>query len=88
VADGDVSFQRDGFVLKILADTTLAIAAAGTNVQLSWGAFATELAVESKTNLVSTNAWVTLTNVPVLTNNRTAVTLPATDAQRFFRLKN
>ena len=80
--------DKDGFVLKILADPTLAISSAGTNVQLSWAGFSTEFGLESQTNLVSTNAWQTLTGFPAsLTNNRTVVTLPATNAPSFFRLK-
>ena len=80
--------DKDGFVLKILADPTLAISRSGTNVQLSWNGFATEFTLESRTNLVSTNTWTVLTNFPAsLTNNRTVVTIPATNAARFFRLK-
>ncbi len=80
---------KDGFIVKILADDpTLAITPAGTNVQLSWSGFSTEFTLESRTNLVSTNTWTVLTSFPAsLTNNRTVVTIPATNAARFFRLK-
>lgn len=79
---------RNGFVLKILADDpTLAITPAGTNVQVSWSGFSTEFTLESRTNLVSTNTWTTLTNFSaLLTNNRTVVTIPATNDAQFFRL--
>lgn len=89
-ASGGTPFSdKEGFVLKILADPTLAISPAGTNVQLSWNGFATEFTLESRTNLVSTNAsWAAVTNFPpALTNNRTVVTIPATNATGFFRLK-
>ena len=79
---------KDGFVLKILADPTLAIASVGTNVQLSWSGFASELSIESSTNILSANAWQVLADFPaVLTNNRTVVTIPATNDASFFRLK-
>ena len=85
---GGAFSDKAGFVLKILATPTLAISPIGTNVQLSWNAFASEFAVESKTNLVSTNAWQPLTGFPIsLTNNRTVVTIPATNDARYFRLK-
>ena len=86
---GNSAAERDGFVLKILADDpTLAISPAGTNVQLSWSGFSTEFTLESRTNLASTNTWAALTDFPAsLTNNRTVVTIPATNDASFFRLK-
>ena len=85
---GGVFSDKDGFMLKILADPTLAISSAGTNVLLSWAGFSTEFELESRTNLVSTNTWTALTSFPAtLTNNRTVVTIPATNAAGFFRLK-
>ena len=79
--------DKDGFILKILADPTLTIAPAGTNVQLSWAGFGNEFTLQSTTNVAVTNAWITVTNIAALTNNHTAVTLPATNAAKFFRLK-
>ena len=88
VFNGAPFSDKEGFVLKILADPTLTISLVGTNVQLSWNGFATEFTLESRTNLISTNTWAALTNSPAsLTNNHTVVTIPATNAGSFFRLK-
>ena len=88
VFNGAPFSDKEGFFLKILADPTLTISLVGTNVQLSWNGFATEFTLESRTNLISTNTWAALTNSPAsLTNNHTVVTIPATNAGSFFRLK-
>ncbi len=88
LAGESINKGKDGLIVKILADPTLVIASVGTNVQLSWNGFATEFTLESRTNLVSTNAWQTMNDFPAsLTNNRTVVTIPATNAAGFFRLK-
>lgn len=82
--------SRDGFIFKILTDASpdsLAIATAGTNVSLSWPGYLSEFGLESRTNAVGTNAWVTETAAKVLTNNNYTVTLPATNTTKFFRLK-
>jgi hypothetical protein len=79
--------DRDGFILKILAEPTLEIASSGTNVVLKWPGFAPEFTVQTRTNLLSTN-WTTASASSVeLTNNQTIVRLPATNSQRFFQLR-
>lgn len=80
----------DGYILKILPDVSLvslSLARAGTNAVITWPGFASEFNVESRTNLVGTNAWTTISSQPVLSNNVFQITLPATNAPRFFRLK-
>ena len=79
--------DKDGFILKILANPTLAIAPAGTNVELTWLGFGKEFTLQSTTNLAVTNAWITVTNIATLTNNHTAVTIPSTNPAKYFRLK-
>lgn len=81
---------KDGFILKILAETTpvtLGITPAGTNVLLSWPGYAPEFALESRTNVLGSNAWTTVPTARVLTNNSFVVTVPATNAGNFYRLK-
>jgi hypothetical protein len=82
--------SKDGFILKILSETSpisLAIAAAGTNVLLSWPGYAPEFNLESRTNLLGTNAWNTVNITKALTNNSYVVRWPATNPPNFFRLK-
>jgi len=79
-------FNKDPFILKILADTTLAIIPVGTNVSVSWPGYAAEYVLQSSTNLLATNAWQTVAVPSVFTNNQHVVTLPATNAADFFRL--
>ena len=82
--------SKDGFILKILSEASpisLAIAAAGTNVLVSWPGHAPEFSLESRTNILGTNAWNTVNITKVLTNNSYVVTWPATNTPNFFRLK-
>jgi len=82
--------SKDAFILKILTETSpisLAIAAAGTNVLVSWPGYVPEFDLESRTNVLGTNAWAAVNAVKVLTNNSYVVTLPATNGPKFFRLK-
>lgn len=76
----------DGFVVKIIVQPSLTIAAAGTNVTVSWPGFLPEFALQSNTNLTS-NAWLGVTNEVVFTNGLHVVTLPGTNSPEFFRLK-
>lgn len=81
---------KDGFILKILSEDapiSLSIAAAGTNVVLSWPGYVPEFNLESRKNIAGTNVWVSVLPTPVLTNNQLEVTVPATNFTDFFRLK-
>jgi hypothetical protein len=80
------AFPAQIIIFKILADTTLAIAADGTNVNVSWPGYAAELNLEASTNLLGTNVWQTVPASSIFTNSRHVVTLPATNAASFFRL--
>jgi hypothetical protein len=81
--------DRAAFVVKILANAapSLILSSSGsTNVTLSWSGIAPEYKLQTVTNLVTTNNWVTLANTPVISNQQTFVTLPATNGAQFFRL--
>ena len=65
----------------------LAIAPSGANVLISWPSSAGGFQLQSNTNLVSSNTWVTVTQ-PLSTNgNVISTTVPTTGSQKFFRLK-
>ena len=68
-----------------LTSTPLAVQRAGTNVLLVWPSPPASFSVQQNTNLLTTN-WVTLANVPGVTNGQNQVALPASD-NIFFRLK-
>ena len=85
----------DAFLAKIvLADEppSLSMSANGGLAQIAWNSslpFEPELPrlfrLESSTNLISTN-WTLVPQLPVLSNNRYAVTVNPTNGAQFFRL--
>jgi hypothetical protein len=82
-----LSGPKDAFIAKIAADPALAIATAGTNAQVSWPAFSPEFTLQSSSGL-SSGGWTGVAVPVIVTNGRHTVTLPATNAQQFFRLRN
>jgi len=81
----------DAFLAKILlleVPPSLSIALGKTNVTLTKPAYLPEFLLESITNLASTN-WtlVTVPPPPVFSNGLQVITLPATNADLFFRLQ-
>jgi len=79
---------NDTFLAKILLQQpTLALINNSDNAVLVWPAFETEFALQSNTNLTSTNTWQTVTNPLVLINGFETITLPATNDDLFFRLR-
>ena len=81
----------DAFLAKILlleVSPSLSIALGKTNVTLTKPAYLPEFMLESITNLASTN-WmlVTVPPPPVYSNGLQIITLPATNADLFFRLQ-
>ena len=80
----------DAFLVKILADgfrPSLMEARAGTNLQLSWPAYASEFGLESNTNLAAPTNWILVSPVPPAANGRITVTVAPTNTRSFFRLK-
>ena len=78
----------DAFLAKILLQQpALTLINDNGNAILVWPAFEPEFALQSNTNLTSTNAWQTVTNPLVLNNGFETITLPATNDDLFFRLK-
>jgi hypothetical protein len=78
---------NDAFLAKILLQQpALTLTKDGGNVILAWPAFEPEFILESNTNLVSSNTWVTVPLSFVLINGFETITLPATNSDLFFRL--
>jgi len=77
----------DAFVakLRVIPTPELSVAATNGNVTLSWPAVAFGYVLQTRTNL-TTNSWLNVTNVPVLSGGSYTLTLGATNQSRFFRL--
>jgi len=90
VANGKVylaTFSNRLNVYGLLPEPLLTIGRAGTNVVLSWPTNTfLNYVLQDNTNLLATN-WVTTTNPAVATNGGFQVTIPASRAASFYRLK-
>ena len=64
----------------------LRIAQVGASMQLSWPTSATAASLQSVPALPSANSWKSMTDTPVVNSSQNIVTVPGTNAQRFFRL--
>ncbi len=71
----------------ITSPPPLSIARANTNALISWPGYASTMTLQANTNVVNTNTWVAVSQSPVPNGNQLTVTLPATNAANFFRLK-
>ena len=72
----------------LLTSTPLNIQRSGTNLILTWPSPPTNFVVQQIVKLTKTN-WITLTNIPVVTNGASRVVLlmsPAAGTNQFFRL--
>jgi len=77
---------NNGTVFSLsLSPPPLAITRVTTNVILTWPTYAPGVALQSTTNLLSSN-WNTILLSPVLVNGQNAVTNPISGAQMFYRL--
>jgi pimeloyl-ACP methyl ester carboxylesterase len=59
----------------------------GNNFVLSWPLAASGCVLQTSTNLMDTNSWTEVPNVPAIVNLQNAVTNSASDGARFYRLK-
>jgi len=81
VSDSETYALAWGFV-----SPTLNISQSGTNAFVTWAAYPAGYRVQTTTNL--TSAWVTNgLSSSVFTNSRNSLTLNATNALQFFRLR-
>jgi hypothetical protein len=68
-----------------LAPAALAIARSGPSLVLSWPAPPGGFVLQKNSDLTTTN-WVTATNIPVVVNGRSQVTLSPATGSQFYRL--
>lgn len=81
----------DAFIAKIgnsLLSPVLNIQSLGNQVRVSWSALASDYNLQANTNVVTANGWLDVATPPVESNGVLSVTLPTTNATRFFRLSN
>ncbi|MEJ0089844.1 MAG: LamG domain-containing protein [Limisphaerales bacterium] len=71
---------------NVIAGPTLQISAAGSQVTLKWPANATEFSLLSTTNLAG-GTWTAVSGTTTVTNGLNNLTLPASPAQTYYRLK-
>ena len=69
------------------APLLLNIAPAGTNVLLSWTSLAGGAQLQSNFSLLSSNSWSAVTQNVVTNGDLISVSVPASSAPQFFRLK-
>jgi uncharacterized repeat protein (TIGR03803 family) len=66
----------------------LVILASGANAVLTWLTNASGFTLRATTNIANSNSWVAITNAPTINGSNYSLTLPATNAARFFRLRS
>ena len=76
-----------GIRLYSMASPLLQAQTAGNNCVLSWPLSAADYVLQTSTNLMDTNSWTAVPNVPAIVNLQNAVTNPVSDGARFYRLK-
>src|ERR1035437_3124345 len=69
-----------------LPPAALGIAPSGTNVVLSWASPPGGFVLQKNSNLTTTN-WLTVTNIPTVTNGQNQVMLSPSNGNQFYRLK-
>ena len=76
-----------GIRLYSVMPPLLQVQMSGNNFVLSWPLSAADYVLQTSTNLTDTNSWTAVPNVPAIMNLQNAVTNPAADGARFYRLK-
>jgi hypothetical protein len=77
----------ENLVFSIPSPPSLQAQMSGGNLMLSWPMSAQNFSLQTTTNLANPNSWTTLPNVPAIVNLQNAITNPASDGARFYRLK-
>jgi hypothetical protein len=72
--------------VQVAAPPWLSISLFGNQALIQWPTNAAGFNLQQSTNLLATN-WVTVTNIPVITNILYQVAVPKTNSQNFYRLK-
>ena len=83
-------FLADNMIVSLAPEPiippTLQITIMTNEHQLAWPASATGFWVQASMDLLSTNAWIDLTNLPVLSGDQNTVVLPIDKTNEYFRL--
>ena len=74
-------------VAGAVSDRKLTVRANGTDFNVLWPAPSTGFNLQASDSLGNQATWTTVTNSPQVTNGLNQVSLPATNAARFFRLR-
>ena len=72
----------------ITSPLRLTITPSGANIIVSWPAGATGFQLQYSPSLPTSGNWAPVTQTPVVANNQSTVTLPASESAGFFRLAN
>lgn len=83
----NTSLTVSGIRLYSVMPPLLQAQMSGNNFVLSWPLSASDYVLQTSTNLTDTNLWTAVANVPAIVNLQNAVTNPASDGARFYRLK-
>ena len=84
---GDLAPSSENYALAFdFSPVTLAVARSETNAVVSWPASPAGFLLQAAPSLTIPITWQTLTNGSILSNGMSTVTLPASEAMRFFRL--
>ena len=88
-ADGDIVFVDDNLLLVSgpPSPPAITVSQTGTNVLLSWPAWATNGILQFTTNLSAASSWQDLTNIPTGTSTGFFVTDSVVGPDRFYRLR-
>ena len=87
---GRAGTNADAFLAILIPEVSAPVltpVAVGTNFQVSWSAFAPQFMLQTSTNIGPAANWIPVEAAPVTANGWLSVTLPATNAAQFFRLK-
>ena len=83
---GELRWNLHSAIRRAVAPPVLNICLSGQQVFLTWLTNAAGFNLQQNTNLLTTN-WVTVTNIPVITNILYQVTVSKTNSQHFYRLE-
>ena len=73
-------------IVTVNSTALLSVAAAGTNVIVSWPTSATGFTLQTRPDFSPFSSWLTFPGTPITVSNQFYVTNPATDPSRFYRL--
>jgi len=82
------NFARDAFIVRVDGPPRLRVAPLGSQLAVSWPAWANGYQLQSSAGIGGTNVWTTVTNVPASQGEERQVVPDVSGRRRFFRLRN